>query len=91
MKQIQNIRIAQLGKKGGLIATAANGTYMSASGHASQVIAENAKNANGKALQVGSHYTIAATGMPTTMSFQLDHINDAPVDGKLFVFIEDRK
>jgi hypothetical protein len=90
MTPIQNIRIARLGKKGGLIARAARGTYMSAQGHPSQLIAENAKNESGKALEIGAHYSIAAVGMPTTANFRFEHINDAPTDGKLFVFIETR-
>ena len=91
MTPITNIKIARLGKKGGLVATAKEGNYMSAAKHPSQVIAVDAVKVTGQALEVNQYYTIAATGMPTTMNLLLDHINDTPSDGHvLYVFIEIR-
>jgi hypothetical protein len=70
-----------------LVATAPSGTYLHTPGHDSQVIAVDAVNEPGRKLTLGALYTIAATGMPTTMNLQLDHIESLP-DGTLSVFYE---
>ena len=87
MGVITNIKIASLNPKG-LVATAASGTYLKASGHPCQVIVENPANESGKALKVNNQYVIAAQGMYTTMNMVLDHINKEPSDGVLYVFFE---
>lgn len=70
-----------------LVATAPSGMYLHAPGHDSQVIAVDAIDEPGRKLTLGALYTIAATGMPTTMNLQLDHIELLP-DATLSVFYE---
>ena len=87
-RNITNVKMSdQKAKK--LAATAATGSYLFASGHPSQVIALDAVNQPGMQLTLHKLYAIAATGMPTTMNMQFDHVTHAS-DGTLSVFYEVR-
>jgi hypothetical protein len=85
---ITNVKISDFKKKK-LAATALSGSYLSAPGHPCQVLVLNPVIQPGMALTIGSFYAIAATGMPTTMNLQLDHIQQAH-EGPLYVFYEVR-
>jgi len=86
---ITNLRIAQQ-RPSKLAATAATGTYLHATGFASQVLANDPANVPGEHLIIGNLYSIAASGMPTTMNLQLDHFVPVHPTGTIAVFYEVR-